>query len=227
MKFNKWLLGIACFLLMTCSLNAQTTVTNQSGGTTTTTGGSQNLLGPSTVTNIISSVPDGVKQVGTDGYNVFKNFSLTNPISAGVVGIKNGKHYGFGLEANTVSTNSAVNAGFGVFAIQTDVPKTATMKASTKWQFFDATLNLSVSKIETVPVLNIPIILRIFSGPFVSLNGGTMIGEQSGATGDFNFQVGTDKYIDFGGGIINASGAAAKGLATVMPMAHFNYTMKF
>lgn len=189
--------------------------------------GSANLLGSSSLTNILGSAGNGIAQVGTDGYNVFKQFSLTNPISAGVIGIKNGSHYGFGIEANTVNTNSSVNAGFGVFAIQTVTPKTATVGASTKWQFFDATINLSVSKVETVPVLNIPIILRIFSGPFASLNGGTEIGEQSGMTGDFNFQVGNNKYIDLGGGVINASGAAAKGLATVMPMAHINYTWTF
>jgi hypothetical protein len=184
-----------------------------------------NLLGPNTVTNLLA-VPAGVSQLATDGYNVFKQFSLTNPISVGVIGLKNGSLYGGGIEANTVNANSAINAGFAVLGVQTKTTS-ANGTSKTGFSFFDATVNLSVSQVEMVPVLNVPVTLRVFSGPFASLNGGVLMGEQSGVTADFNFQVGAASWIDLGAGVINDSGAAAKGLNSTLPMVHFNFTHKF
>lgn len=180
-----------------------------------------------TVSNLVTGVPAGVTQVVSDGYNVFKNLSLTNPLAINVIGLKNGKLYGGGLVVNPVNTNSAVSAGFGVFGIQTPTAATATAKAGSKLGFYDATINLSVSQVENIPVLNIPITLRIFSGPFASLNGGVLIGEQSGVTGDISFQISKTGYLTAGGGVINCAGAAAAGLKPTMPFAHIGVIWKF
>jgi hypothetical protein len=181
-----------------------------------------------TVSNVISSVPAGATKVVTDGYNFFKTLTLTNPISAGIFGLQNGSgNYGGGIEVNGVNTNSMVNAGFAIAGIQTETTDLNTGKKTRAFNFYDATINLSISTVETIPVLNLPVIVRLFSGPFTSLNGGVLIGEQSGLTGDLNFQVGSDKFIDFGGGVVNCAGAAARGLQPAMPMAHINFTWKF
>lgn len=180
-----------------------------------------------TVSNVITSVPAGVTKVAGDGYNFFKQLSLTNPISAGIFGVQNGRgNYGGGIEVNGVNPNSSVNAGFAVAAIQTETTDANGVKHR-GLNFYDATINLSVSTVETIPILNLPIILRIFSGPFASLNGGVLVGEQSGGTADINFAVGKDKYIDLGGGVVNCAGAAAAGLKPALPMAHLNFTFKF
>ena len=203
--------------------------TNASGGITTTVLAPDSLSNPlpsTTASNLVVSVPAGVTKAVSDGYNVFKNFSMTNPVSIGVFGLKNGSGYGFGLEANEVNQSSAVNAGFALAAIQTETTD-ALGKKHKGLDFYDATVNLSLSTTEIIPVLNIPVLLRIFSGPFASLNGGVLIGEQSGTTGDVNIQVGKDKYIDLGGGVVNCAGAAAAKLKPVMPMAHLNFTFKF
>lgn len=181
------------------------------------------LYTPITVSNLVVAVPAGVTQVASDGYNVFKQLSLTNPISFNLIGIKNGSHYGFGIEANQADTNQLVSAGFGLFAVQTANATTG----KTSLNFYDATINLSVQQVEMIPIINIPITLRIFSGPFVSLNGGVLMGEQSGITGDIGFQIATDGYLTLGGGVINAAGAAANGLASVMDFAHVGVVWKF
>ena len=185
------------------------------------------ILNPTTsLSNVVASVPAGVTKVATDGYNFFKTLSLTNPISVGAIGVKNGSLYGGGLEVNGVNTNSSVNAGFAVLAIQTE-QKQANGTEKKSFGFYDASLNLSISQVENIPVINLPLTMRIFSGPFASLNGGVLIGEQSGVAGDLNFEPFKNVYFDFGGGIINDSGAAAAGLKPVMPMAHFNVTFTF
>lgn len=207
---------MALGILSGCLCHAQSVVTtNQTGGI-------------NTVTNLIN-VPAGVSQLGTDAYAAFRQFSLTNPISVGIIGVKNGKLWGGGLEANTANTNSPVNIGFAALAIETPTTKVVggSTVAGSKIGFFDATLNLSVSQVENIPVINVPIILRLASGPFASLSGGVLIGEQSTAMGDFSFQITPKLNLDFGGGAINCSGAAAKGLAPVMPMAHINLTAKW
>lgn len=222
------LLVAAIYFLSLAAFSQSVTSTNASGGVNTTTNLIANnpFTATTTVSNVVVSVPAGVKQVATDGYNVFKNFALTNPISINVIGLKNGSMYGFGLEANTINTNSVVNVGFGVFGIQTQT-KNAQGQSVKGWNFYDATLNLSVSQVENVPILNLPIILRIFSGPFASLNGGVLIGEQSGVTGDFSFEPWKNVYIDVGGGIVNVAGAAAANLQPVLPMAHAGVTFTF
>lgn len=164
-------------------------------------------------------------QVATDGYAVFKNFSLTNPLAISVIGLKNGSLWGGGLAASTANTNSMLNAGFGLFAIQT--PKKIAGGYSTtqnEWSFYDATLNLQIQQIETIPLLNIPITLRLESGPYVQLSrGGNTLGAQSAAFGDLTF--GSPRlWFTFGGGVVNISGA---GLQPVLPMAHATFTFRF
>ena len=183
-----------------------------------------------TVTNILTSIGAAPVQVATDGYNVFKQLNLTNPIAFNLVGLQNGTgKYGIGLEVNqaSASTNtSGVSAGFGVFGIQTDQAQpNGTVKRG--WEFFDATVNLSYSARETIPLLNLPINMRIFSGPFASLNGGVLIGEQSGVEGDFTFQVSKTGWFNAGGGVVNCAGAAAKDLKAAMPMAHAGLVWTF
>jgi hypothetical protein len=180
-----------------------------------------------TVSNVLTSVPAGVVKVASDGYNFWKTLSLTNPLSINLVGLKNGKLFGGGIEVNPVNTNSAVSAGFGLFGIQTTKAATATAKAQTSLDFYDATINLSVSQVENIPVLNIPITLRIFSGPFASLNGGVLIGEQSGVTGDVAFRISATGYLTAGGGVINCAGAAAAGLKATLPMGHIGVIWTF
>ena len=179
---------------------------------------------PVTAGQVAASVPDGVKQVAVDGYNVFKGFSLTNPISVAFIGLKNGSHYGGGIEAHQVLPGSPVSAGFGVFAVQTE-----DAAGKVKFNFYDATVNLGVSQVENIPVLNIPITVRLFSGPFASLNGGVLMGEQSGVTGSMAFAV--DKagkwFIHIGGGVVNCAGAAAAGLKPAMPLADIGFIGTF
>ena len=178
------------------------------------------LNNPLTVSNVVSAVPKGLTTVATDGYSVFKNFSPTNPLSIGVFGLQNGAgKYGIGLEANTVRTDSGISAGFAVAGIQVE------KDGKTKWGFYDATINLSASGVWNLPVLNLPLITRVFSGPFVSLDGGVLIGAQSGACGDLAFDLSKNMNLDFGGGVVNCAGAAATGLKPAMPMAHVNITL--
>ncbi len=181
-----------------------------------------------TLPNLAASVPDGVKKVAADGYGVFKNFNLTNPISIGIVGLKNGTvGYGGGITANAINPNSSISAGFGLFAIQTQTTDATTGKKTTGLNFYDATFNLSASGVWNLPILNVPLITRIFSGPFASLNGGVLVGEQSGFTGDFSFDITPKFNVDLGGGVVNCAGAAAAGLKPAMPMAHLNFTFIF
>lgn len=184
---------------------------------------------PVTAGQLGASVPAGLQQVAVDGYNVFKGFSLTNPISVAFIALKNGSHYGGGVEAHQVLPGSPVSAGFGVFAVQTETAATATAKAQTKFNFYDATINLGVTQVENIPVLNIPITVRLFSGPFASLNGGVLMGEQSGVTGSMAFAVGSSGkwFIHLGGGVVNCAGAAAAGLKPAMPMADIGFIGTF
>jgi hypothetical protein len=168
-----------------------------------------------TGSNILDSIGSAPKQVLSDGYLALKDISLTNPIAFHVFGLMNGTgKYGFGLEVNEADPNKTINAGFALAAIQTD------KGGSKSWNFYDATLNIGISQTETIPLLKIPITVRIFSGPFVSLNGGTLIGEQSGVSGDMNFKLSSHMGMILGGGVVNCAGAAAEGLKPAMPMAH-------
>lgn len=213
------LIGLV-LLTLALPLNAQTvTATNASGGITTTVNATP-LPAFTTGTDILGGIGNAPKQVLTDGYLALKDISLTNPIAVNVFGLMNGTgKYGFGLEVNQADPGKLVNAGFAIAAIQTDQPQAG---GGTKkgWNFYDATLNLSVQQTETIPLLNIPITVRIFSGPFVSLNGGTLVGEQSGVTGDINLKINEHFGFTGGGGVVNCAGAAAAGLKATMPMAH-------
>lgn len=183
-----------------------------------------------TVGQIGASIPDGVKQVATDGYAVFKGFSLTNPISVAVIALKNGSHYGGGVEAHQVLPGSPVSAGFGIFGVQTESKDATTGKTTTKLNFYDANVNLGVSQVENIPVLNIPITVRLFSGPFANLaQGGVLMGAQSGVTGNFTFALGKSGnwFMHLGGGVVNCSGAAAEGLKPAMPMANIGVIGRF
>jgi hypothetical protein len=180
--------------------------------------------GITTLSNLIAQAGTGVAQVANDSYNVFKNISLTNPITAGVIFLRNGSKSGFGLEAGSVDTNSLVNVGFGVFAIQTKQP-TASGGTATHWGFYDATVNLSVSKVETLPIFNIPIEMKIESGPAVRLSsGGNTLMEQTAGFGDITFDPIGGWPLTIGGGIVNAVGS---GLRPVMPFLHFNFSHTF
>ena len=188
------------------------------------------FVAPVTAGQVGASIPDGVKQVATDGYAVFKGFSLTNPISVAVIALKNGSHYGGGVEAHQVLPGSPVSAGFGIFGVQTESKDATTGKTTTKLNFYDATVNLGVSQVENIPVLNIPITVRLFSGPFANLKqGGVLLGAQSGVTGNFTFALGKSGnwFMHLGGGVVNCSGAAAEGLKPEMPMANLGVIGKF
>lgn len=188
-----------------------------------------NLLPPiapaTSVSNLLGTAASGVSQAASDGWNVFSQFSLTNPISAGIVGLKNGNHYGGGIEVSTANTNSLVNIGFGLFAIQNDSSSTVNgvTKTKTQWGFYDATINLSVSTVEQIPILKIPITLKIESGPAVRLSrgGGTLL-EQSAAFGDVTFDQIKNWPITVGAGIVDCSA-----FANVMPMLHLNISHQF
>lgn len=217
MKKILTLIGVAA-LLATATLQAQT-VTNASGGTTTVTG-STAMPAFTTGSDILGGIGNAPKQVLSDGYLALKDLSLTNPIAFHVFGLANGGgKYGFGLEVNQADSSKLVNAGFAIAAIQTDKPQAG---GGTKkgWNFYDATLNLSVQQTEVIPLLKIPITVRIFSGPFVSLNGGTLLGEQSGVSGDINLKINKNFGFTGGAGVVNCAGAAAAGLKSTMPMAH-------
>jgi hypothetical protein len=208
MKFNKWTLGLGiCAALCSVSAaKAQSAPINS-------------------VTNIIGNTGAGIAQVGTDGYNVISGFNWNNPISAGFIGIKNGSHYGAGLELNTADTNSLVNIGFGVFAIQNNETQ-ADGTSKTKWGFYDATLSLSVQQVETIPVIKLPLTLRIESGPAVKIQsggtGGGALLEQSAAFGTVTFSPIKNWPITIGGGVIHCSA-----FANVMEMALVNVSQKF
>ena len=176
------------------------------------------LVAPTTLGAIGANLGAAPARVATDGYAVFKNFSLTNPISISAIGLKNGSLWGGGIAAST-ATPALVNAGFGVFAVQTKNPQ-----GQTQWSFYDATLNLQVSQVETIPVINIPITLRIESGPYVQLSrGGNTLGAQNAAFGDLTF--GNPKFwVTLGGGVVNITGA---GLQPILPMAHLTGTLTF
>ena len=238
MKFKtQFTLLATAMLVIGFTVTAQPTsitITNASGGVNTyllapgslTTNGVPVMA--TTPTAILASVPAAVSTAAAGAWNVFKNFSITNPISVGVFGLQNGPgRYGIGIEAAQqeaeITTNTPVDVGFGLAAIQ------AQKKAGQNnngWNFYSATVNIGVSQIETIPVLNIPFTLRVFSGPFTSLNGGVLIGEESGISGDFDFQAGPG-FLSLGGGVVNDAGAAAASLKPVMPMAHINYNVKF
>jgi hypothetical protein len=228
---------IACLTGFIFHASAATmTVTNASGGIDTyvlqTNSLTLPLPGTTTGSNILLSVPAGVTKLTTDVYDFFTSIAWTNPISVGVFGLQNGSgNYGGGLEVNSIKPGATVNAGFAVAAIQTTETDPVTGKKSRTWGFYDATINLSLSTIETIPALNIPIYLMIWSGPFASLNGGVLIGAQSGMSGDLKIPIGPkpanpalQHLITLGGGVINCSGAAAKGLKSAMPIVHANYT---
>ena len=175
MKFNKWKLGLTAIAALFVSGLSAFAQTATNTATLTGTNAMPPFTIPVTAGQLGASIPAGVQQVAIDGYNVFKGFSLTNPISVAFIGLKNGSHYGGGVEAHQVLPGSPVSAGFGVFAVQTETAATATTKAQTKFNFYDATINLGVTQVENIPVLNIPITVRLFSGPFASRNGGSFV----------------------------------------------------
>jgi hypothetical protein len=241
MKTMKLLfIGVVALCALTINLKAQsfqvltnsagqpagivTVTTNASGGLNFVTNMVAETLMttpilPTSLGDIGGSLGSAPARVATDGYAVFKNFSLTNPISISVIGLKNGSLWGGGIAASTSNTNSLMNAGFGVFAVQT---KNA--QNQTEWSFYDATLNLQIQQIETIPLLNIPITLRIESGPYVQLSkGGNALGAQSAAFGDLTFGS-TKWWITLGAGVVNITGA---GLQPILPMAHGTVTFRF
>ena len=234
MKQNiKWvLLAAVGAILLTSAVRAQTFVTNTTISQVIVTNGITTAFPPFTLPvtpeQVGASVPAGAKQVAVDGYAVFKGWSLTNPISVAFIGLKNGSHYGGGVEAHQILPGSAVSAGFGVFAVQTESTDAAG-KTTTKLNFYDATINLGVSQLVNIPVLNLPVTVRLFSGPFASLNGGVLIGAQSGVTGNMAFALNKtgSAILHFGGGVVNCSGAAAAGLKPAMPMADIGFIATF
>lgn len=217
---------ILLFLMLPMMGHGQTvTVTNASGGTTTINGGSTNMTVPFTSpTDIIGGIGKVPGQVLNDGYMSLKNLSITNPIQGHVFGLMNGSgKYGGGIMVNQADPTKFVNAGFALAAVQTE-QKQGDGTFRNKWSFYDASLNLSVQQTETIPLLKIPIVVTIFSGPFCSMNGGVLMGAQSGVSGDVNFLLSKHWAFTLGGGVVNCTGAAAAGLKPAMPMGQFALT---
>lgn len=186
-------------------------------GSVTYVEGANGVLTPA-VTNDIAPVVTGpaatnnypsfgtLGQIYTDAANVFQNTSLTNPFDIGIDFIRNGSKSGFGVQLVSVNTNSTVNFGFGVYALQIAQPSVAHQATTYKWNFLDATLNVQISKVENLPLLNIPVTFRVGSGPAVNLSSGNLLLEQSFAVADVSFNLIKGWPIVCGGGVINLTG---------------------
>jgi hypothetical protein len=172
-------------------------------------------LPPTSLTDLTKTAGTGITQAATDGLNVFQKLSLTNPISFGVFGVKNGKNYGAGVDVSSDNPESLVNVGFALLALPNST--------SHQLDFYDATLNLSISTVEKIPVLNIPVTLKIESGPAFRLSrGGNMLLEQSAAFGDVTLDWINKWPVTIGGGLIHCSAFSG-----ALPMAHLNVTHTF
>jgi hypothetical protein len=177
---------------------------------------------PITIPNLPGNLGTNLTHVANDAVGVFQNFNFKQA-SAGIVGFKTPDGFGGGIEVHSFSTNTPVQIGFGIFGAQ----ERNTVTKKLEFGFYDGTLNIGVSTVETIPVVNLPLTLRVESGPafkFAGEGGGTLL-EQSAAYGDFNFHLSKNWSLTFGGGLLHCSDPHFVDKA--MPMAHGNLNWSF
>jgi hypothetical protein len=162
-----------------------------------------------------TNTANGLQQVIHDGAAVFSQITLSNPCDVAVIGIKSGKQYGGGFSVSQTPTNSVVGVGFGFFAMQKTVLTPVTYKhkpqmvpLNSGWNFYDATLSLSVSQVEMIPVLNIPLTLRLETGPAMRLSNPITVLEQSALYATIELDWFKGWPIRLGGGVIHCSDPA-------------------
>ena len=177
------------------------------------------------VSNLLGTSAAGLTHVTTDASAVFGKFSWSQPLDVSAVGIKNGDLWGGGVTISQTPTNSVVGLGFGVFGIQNHVTDAA-LKTTTKLQFYDATLSLSVKQVETIPVLNLPVVFRIETGPALKLSGGSgELMEQSAAMGSVTFDWFKGWPLTISGGVIHCSDPLFRNKA--LPFGAITFEHKF
>lgn len=157
------------------------------------------------VSNLLGGVPGGLQQIVNDGQAALSGLNFAQGVKLTPFGIKHQGDYGFGFAVTTALTNSIVQAGFGVVAIQETTTsvvngKTVTSKA---FDFYDATLNLSLTKSETF--LGIQVDFTAESGPAYDLKGGALL-EQSAVFASHTFTLDSGNLeLTLGGGLMHCS----------------------
>lgn len=209
------LIGIAAATLAMVT-QAQTTTNLPPGNT-------------SQIANLLGSAGANLGHLATDAEAAFKDFNFKDA-SGGVIGLKVPDGYGMGIDLHSISTNSPVELGLGLFGIQEKQPvtsKTGVISTKTGFAFYDASLSIGLSTTETIPVIGIPVRLMIESGPAFKLGGigSGVIMEQSAAYADLDFAVNTHFTITAGAGVVHCSDPHFNGKA--LPMIHLNLDWSF
>ena len=186
MKFNKWTLGLAAVaaVMLAPAVKAQTNTT-------------------SSVSNYLSSAGSTLGQVYTDGKAALSGLDFAQGAKVSLLGIKHKSDYGLGVTLTTAITNSYVQAGFGVFAMQE-----RDVTGNKRLNFYDATISLSVTKQESL--LGMTLDLSIESGPAYDISGGTVL-EQSAVLASHTFSFGGGNIeLTIGGGVLHCSKCAGE-----------------
>lgn len=165
-----------------------------------------NSIAVVTSTNTTSVIGD-LKQAAADGWAALKDLNFGQGIVVEPFGLYHKGDIGGGLAVTTGNTNG-LNAGFALATIHDS--------ASKRFQFYDATLNISLGKTVTVPLLNIPAYLYVETGPSVNLAHPSTVLEQSIA----GVKIFLDKgKISLGGGV----GHNSEWSGDTFLIAHFSY----
>ncbi len=154
-----------------------------------------------TSTNVVKN-PTVLQQLigaGPAVYTQVKSLSLADGFKVVPFGIRHDNDYGGGFAFSTANTNG-VNAGLALAAIseQTTDPVTHLKKRS--WNFYDATLNISLNGTTTIPFVNWPVDYFIQSGPAFNLKDIKTVYEQSEAGVTKSWILGKHVGMSIGGG---------------------------
>lgn len=164
---------------------------------------------PVTVTNSTSSqIVGDIKKIGTDLWNSLKAANFDNGYNVEPFGLYHKGDFGGGLALTTANTNG-FNAGFALATIHDS--------SSKKFQFYDASLSISLGKAVTIPIINKSAYLYVESGPAFNLANPTTVLEQSIAGSKLYF---LNNKLSVGGGI----GHNSEWSSDVLYIVHFGYT---
>jgi hypothetical protein len=176
-----------------------------------------------TTTNVVSDPTpiDQFKVAGSTIYLQVKSLSLTDGFKAIPFGIRHDNDYGGGLALSTANTNG-VNAGFALAAISEQTKDPATGKKKREWNFYDATLNISLNGTTTIPFVNWPVDYFLQSGPAFNLKDIKTVYEQSEAGISKSWRLGPHLALSVGGG----EGHCSRWSSGFYQEGHFALTIK-
>lgn len=144
-------------------------------------------------TNTQTTLLGDFKQLGSDALNTLKGQDFNDGIDIEAFGIYHNGDFGGGLAVSTAHTNSPLNMGFAIAAMQNATSKKA--------DFYDASLSLQLGEQVTIPVLKVPVYLYIESGPALNLHNPSAVLEQSIAGAKYIHRFSNGMVFSAGGGV--------------------------